>query len=425
MGFQEGLSGLNAASKSLNVIGHNIANANTIGMKASRAEFSELYASSIGIAGGVSSGIGVEVGTVSQQFTQGNITVTGNSLDVAINGNGFFQVQMPNGVTAYTRSGQFKIDKNNNIVTNDGSKLQGLKADPVTGQVLTGSTIGPLVLPSGGEIPAKATSAISATLNLDARAAIATGGPPPAALIPPLETYGTSVVAYDGQGLEVPVNMYFVKTATNKWDVYTKDLTQATTDDVKLASLEFDPANGKLLTTGGITAGTGATLSGNLLTLTGMASPNGTFATLPTLDLSTLTQNGSNFSVGNLTQDGQTSGKLTSITIDESGVVLGTYSNGAQKAAGQIELVNFTNVNGLSPIGAGNWLRTPTSGDPSTRGVPGTGNLGSLRSGALEESNVDLTAELVNMMTAQRSYQANAQTVKTQDQVLQTLVSMR
>jgi len=144
-----------------------------------------------------------------------------------------------------------------------------------------------------------------------------------------------------------------------------------------------------------------------------------------TLDASASTQYGSKFAVNTATQDGQAPGTLTAITIDTSGIVQGTYSNGKSLAAGQIQLATFTNVQGLAPIGSNFWRATPSSGDPSSKGVPGSGNLGALRAGALEDSNVDLTKELVNMMTAQRAYQANAQTIKTQDQVMSTLVNLR
>ena len=177
MSFQQGLSGLNASSQNLDVIGHNIANANTTGMKASRAEFAELYASSLGSSGGISNGIGVEVSTVSQQFTQGNISITNNSLDVAINGNGFFQIELPNGSTAYSRDGAFKLNDDGEIITNSGGHLMGLTA-AADGSIPTGGAIGPLLLPAGGEIPAEVSTKIDLTFNLDTEAAVATGTAP-------------------------------------------------------------------------------------------------------------------------------------------------------------------------------------------------------------------------------------------------------
>ncbi len=407
MSFQQGLSGLNASSQNLDVIGHNIANANTTGMKASRAEFAELYASSLGSAGGISAGIGVEVQTVSQQFTQGNISITGNSLDVAINGNGFFQVELPNGTTAYSRDGAFKLNTEGEIVTNGGAHLMGITA-AADGSIPTGGAVGALSLPDGGEIAAIATTEIDLSFNLDAEAAIATGTAP-SALVPVLATYGTSITAYDGQGVEIPVSVYFTKTGVNTWDVYTS--VDGSTPALTASALTFD--------------GIGNTAAATIGTLTLPSPTNPATTVTANLNVVKATQYGSKFSISNATQDGQAPGTLTAISIDESGVIQGSYSNGKSLAAGQIQLATFTNVQGLAPIGGNYWLSTPSSGDASAKGVPGTGNLGGLRAGALEDSNVDLTKELVNMMTAQRAYQANAQTIKTQDQVMSTLVNLR
>ena len=411
MSFQTGLSGLQASSRNLDVIGNNIANANTTGMKASRTEFGDLVASSIGLLGG-GKGIGVEVLAVSQQFTQGNISMTGNNLDAAINGDGFFQVKLPNNETAYTRDGSFKLDNTGQIVTNGKAKLLGIAADPITGAIPTGGAVVPLKLPAGGEIAAVPTSKITASLNLDARAAVSTGGPPPAILVPPLNTYGMSVTAYDGQGVEIPVSLYFTNTSTattNTWDVYSSSDGGTTT--TKSGTLTFGATGQQKLP---ITA----------LTDVSLKDPLGVTVNVK-LNLDSVTQFGSAFGVTNLTQDGQTSGKLTSVSIDGDGIIQGNYSNGKQIAAGQIQLATFRNVQGLEALGGNNWLKTAASGEPSSTGAPGSGNLGALRSGALEDSNVDLTAELVNMMTAQRSYQANAQTIKTQDQIMTTLVNLK
>ena len=420
MSFQTGLSGLNAASRNLDVIGNNIANANTIGMKSSRAEFADLVASSIGVYGGGGAGIGVEVNNISQQFTQGNITLTGNNLDLAINGDGFFQVELPSGGTAYTRDGSFKLDNTGQIVTNGGANLLGITADPVTGAILTGGKVGPLMLPDGGEIPAQISTKITASLNLDARADIPTGNvqtaTTAATLLPALETYGTSLSVYDAQGVDTPVSLYFTRTQStppaaptyNSWNVYSS---VAGGIPESRGTVTFN-ANGEVATS----------------TLTPVAVPDSLHAggTFPvSIDMSNITQFGSNFGVTKLTQDGQTSGKLTEVTVDGKGIIQGKYSNGKTVAAGQLQLATFTNVQGLEAVGGNNWIKTTASGDPSSLGAPGSGNLGSLRAGALEESNVDLTAELVNMMTAQRAYQANAQTIKTQDQVMSTLVNLR
>ena len=405
MSFQQALSGLNAASRSLDVIGHNIANANTVGMKSSRAEFSEVYASAAGGIGGTNVGLGVEVGTVSQQFSQGSINITGNELDVAINGGGFFQVQTNEGSTAYTRSGNFKLDKEGNLITNNGANLMGYPTD-VKG-VRQSFNAQPLRLPTGTPIPAKPTTKMTTEITLDATATVAASANPPT----PLVKYGTSLTAYDPQGLEVPVGLYFQKTANNTWNVYTS---------VNGA----DPAASTPFQLNFKTDGSLDTTNSPVPPIT-LASPNNPAQTFTaSLDLGKMTQVNSRFAVADLSQDGYTSGQLTGIAIENNGVITATYSNGQTQSAGQVALVNFRNAQGLSPTGAGYWSQTFASGQP-TRGAPGDGTLGQLRSGALEESNVDLTAELVNMMTTQRAYQANAQTIKTQDQVMSTLVNLR
>jgi len=405
MAFQQGLSGLNTASKNLDVIGHNIANANTVGMKSSRAEFAELYASSVNASGGTATGIGVTVAAVTQQFTQGNITATGNEMDVAINGNGFYELTMPNGATTYSRAGMFKLDREGQVVTNDGSRLMGYPTD-AAGNRLSFETQA-LSLPTGGPIPAQQTGNISADFNLDARSPIynATTG------LPPLSAYGTSLVAFDPQGIEVPVSLAFRKVANNQWQVFT---------GVNGA----DPATSTPFTLNFNTDGTLNTATSTIPNLT-LASPNNPALTFTAaMNFDDVTQFGTSFAVNKLTQDGYRPGELTSLKIADNGVITGQYSNGQTRAAGQIALVNFRNSQGLVPTGNGSWQATYASGDP-LRGEPGSGNFGALQSGALEDSNVDLTAELVNMMTAQRAYQANAQTIKTQDQVLSTLLNMR
>jgi flagellar hook protein FlgE len=414
MSFQTGLSGLRASSQNLDVIGNNIANANTAGMKSSRAEFSALVASALGAAGSSGAGIGVQVATVSQQFSQGNINITGNGLDAAINGGGFFQVQVPDGSLAYTRDGSFKLDKDGNIMTNGGAKVLGNKIDAL-GQPIVGDKPTPLTLPTTAPIPAKTTTAIAAEFNLDARAVVASSVTPNT----PLTTYGTSATAYDGQGLPITVSLYLTKTATNTWQVWTNDLTTvppaAPGVPTQLGGdMVFDPLTGKQ----------DATSSWLSAVPIPMSSANGALTPIPTLDLSKVTQFGKNFSVSNLTQDGYTSGEFVGMSIAENGIITARYSNGETQSAGQIALAEFRNVQGLTPTGGNNWVATYASGDP-VQGVPGQGKFGGLRAGALEDSNVDLTGELVNMMVAQRAYQANAQTVKTQDQVLSTLVNLR
>ena len=351
---------------------------------------------------------------------------TGNDLDVAINGAGFFQVSMPDGSTAYSRAGAFKLDRDGNIVTNDGAQLMGYPT--TTDGTRLSFEPEALKLPTSAPIGARQTENITAEMNLDARAAVAATAVPPI----PLTTYGTSLVAYDAQGVEIPVALYFTKTnpgaiagnGTNTWDVFTSvngsDPTLSTPFTLTfLSNGQIDPAS--------ITPAPTLTLiSPNDPTFDPLNPGDASVATNPitvTLNLDNMTQYGTRFAVSDLSQDGYTAGELTGITIEDNGVITARYSNGESQAAGQVALVNFRNVQGLAPVG-GYWIETFASGQP-VRGSPGEGNFGQLRSGALEESNVDLTQELVNMMTAQRTYQANAQTIKTQDQILSTIVNLR
>ena len=426
MSFQQGLSGLNAASKNLDVIGHNIANSNTVGFKASRAEFAEMVASAIGSSGGTNAGIGVEVAAVSQQFTQGNLSITGNSLDVAINGNGFFTLKQPDGTAAYTRSGNFKLDKEGNMITNDNANVMGYPVDPLTG-LRMGTDPVPMVFPTSEPIPAKQTKSITAAFNLDARATDAAGNPTATPPVPatPRATYGTSINVFDSQGVAKPVSLYFQKTATaNTWDVYdTLDDPAALPPVVATAigQITFDN-NGAITGPAAVLPATGFSLP--LTVNPTPPNPNN----LPTysvdVKLDDVTQFGKKFAVSTLSQDGYTSGELTGINIKNNGMIMTRYSNGVTRAEGQLALSSFRNTQGLASVGGNNWVATFESGQPVV-GTATDGNFGSLRSGALEDSNVDLTAELVNMMTAQRAYQANAQTIKTQDQIMSTLVNLR
>jgi flagellar hook protein FlgE len=406
MSFQTGLSGLNAAAKNLDVIGNNIANSNTVGAKASRTEFAAIVASAIGPSGGggAGGGIGVEIGAISQQFSQGTINITGNSLDVAVNGGGFYELQLSDGSSAYTRDGQFKLDASGNMVTNTGANVMGYATDFLGNA--TSTTLSKMAIPTGAPVPAQATSAITAEFNLDARAKVAATAVPPT----PYTTYGTSLNAYDSQGVPVPVQLYFVKSGADNWDIYTGDPAAPTP---KLASITFD-TNGKIV----------PPASPITIPLTSSNSNIGAFNPPPTLDISKATQYGTAFSISNLTQDGYTAGNLTGVAISKSGVITTRYSNGQSQARGQLALADFRNVQGLQPVGQGNWVETIKSGQP-VHGKAAQGNFGDITSGALESSNVDLTAELVAMMTAQRDYQSNAQTIKTQDQVLSTLVNLR
>jgi flagellar hook protein FlgE len=420
MSFQQGLSGLNATSKNLEVIGNNIANANTFGSKIARAEFSDVYAAALNGAGANAIGIGTNLANVSQQFTQGNITTTENPMDLAINGAGFFQVTDGKNPITYTRNGQFKVDREGFLTNNSAQKLMGYIADG-SGTILPGQAV-PLQLPTAGIAPNQTTE-VSLEMNLDSRLGrtLPSSGPQIDFNDPTTYNNATSMTVYDGKGQDVALTYYFQKASTDTWNVYItangSTVGGTSAAPLPVTTVSF-PANGSAPTS---PAGPVA------VNIPGSVNAAGA-ETLPItgllLDLDRATQFGTAFGVTNMQQDGYSPGLLTSIMIETNGVITARYSNGQSKPAGQLEIANFRNPQGLQPMGDNAWASTFSSGDPVV-GVPGDGNLGVLQAGALEESNIDLTGELVNLITAQRVYQANAQTIKTVDQVMQTLVNLR
>lgn len=433
MSFQQGVTGLTAAGRNLEVIGNNVANASTVGAKASRAEFADIYARASG--GSASAGLGVSVTTVAQQFSQGSISSTDNALDVAINGAGFFQLQDANGATVYSRNGQFKVDNDGYVTNNEGLKLLAVPTNLQAGQV-AGSAAA-LKLPTKGIEPDQTTQ-MTLEINLDSRKAVTTGkvdsstGATLAIDYADASTYNnsTSINIYDGQGSTVAMTYFFQKTAENNWNIYAtangKTVGGSTNDPQPIATATF-PAPGTPPTITPYGSSTPAT-DGKLV-VSDSAIGVGTFADSSDtgsieMDFSGLTQFGATFGPTNVSQNGTAPGKLTSISISADGTVVGAYSSGQSQSIARIELSNFRNPQGLTPLGGNMWASTYESGGPIT-GMPGGGNMGQLQSKSLEESNVDLTQELVNMMVAQRIYQANAQTIKTQDSVMQTLVSLR
>jgi flagellar hook protein FlgE len=406
MSFQQGLSGLFAAARNLDVIGNNVANANTVGFKQGGAIFADVYANSLAGGGGSSAGIGVAVTGIQQNFSQGNVSTTSNPLDVAINGGGFFRLDT-NGTVSYSRNGQFHLDKDGFIVNTTGSKATGYGVD-AAGNVLI-SSAGPLQV-SLAQLQATATATSDIGLNLDARETPPTNTP---FNITDPTTYNkaTSMSVYDSLGNPHAFTTYYVKTGANAWDVY--GAMDGTAFPSKIGSLTFN-------TNGSLNAGIPPLPFNISVPLTNGATTPFNF----TLDYPGTTQFGSQFGVNTLQQDGFSSGQLSGFSIGSDGLIQGRYTNGQSRTLGQFMLVNFPNATGLQPIGNNAWTETASSGQP-VPGSPGSGNLGVLQSGAVEESNVDLTAELVDMITAQRVYQANAQTIKTQDQVLNTLVNLR
>jgi flagellar hook protein FlgE len=414
MGFQQGLSGLSAASKSLEAIGNNVANSNTVGFKQSEARFSDVFAASITGGGGSQIGIGTQLSEVAQQFTQGNITTTNNPLDIAINGNGFFRMT-DNGTVTYGRNGQFSLDKNGYIINANGSHLSGYPVD-ANGNLVTGAPQDLQVATAA--LKSKQTSQVTTELNLFAQADLPKTAFDATKIDPTMYNNASSVTVYDSIGVSHVVQLYYVKTTTpGTWDVY------ATCDNQplptpQLGSLTFK-SDGSIDTTATTLPFTGSIDLKALDPTSIAATPLDV-----QFDFKGSTLTGSEFQVTRLGQDGYTSGQLSGFVIGNDGTITGRYSNGQTSALGQIVLAKFQNPNGLQSLGNNVWAESSASGQPMI-GAPGSGGLGALQASAVEDSNVDLTAELVNMITAQRVYQANAQTIKTEDQVMQTLVNLR
>jgi flagellar hook protein FlgE len=426
MAFQQGLSGLNAASKSLEVIGNNVSNAGTAGFKQSHAQFADVYAASLSGGGGSQIGIGTRLARVSQQFTQGNISGTNNPLDMAINGDGFFRMTAGNGDIQYSRNGQFQLNKDGFIENANGSLLTGYGLAP-NGQISNGAPEALQI--STADLTPTPTSTYDLVLNLDSRT-------PPlvSANFNPNDpmTYHKSVPVpiYDSLGNAHLLQTYYVNKgpaaagAGNSWDVYAMvTLNDGSTVPIGTPptppQVTQDPVGTLTFTTGGtpVTA----------------PPPPAIAVTFPvpgaaamTIDIrhGATTQFGSPMSVNSQAQNGYTSGSLTGFSVAGDGKLVGRYSNGKANVLGQVALVDFANPNGLQAIGNNAFIATSDSGVPLIS-TPGSSGLGALQASAIEESNVDLTAELVNMITAQRIYQANAQTIKTEDQIMQTLVNLR
>lgn len=416
MSFQHGLSGLSAASTNLDVIGNNVANANTVGFKQSQAQFTDIFANSLGGSGSSQVGIGARVSTIAQSFTQGNISPTSNPLDIAINGQGFYRMD-EGGVISYSRNGQFHVDGNGFLTNTNGANLTGYTAD-ANGNIDASKPTSLRLTTS--DLTPQATSTFELGVNLKS-------GVDPAAIttfnVNDDDTFNwqTSGKIVDSLGNEHLLATYFQKSDANKWNVYAtidgKVDANGAPEGVTLSSqaLEFDGTGALILPIAPISVSVDwATIDSTL----GADSPMDF-----SFDLTTVTQYGSDFGINSIFQDGFTSGRLAGFTTAADGVIQGSYTNGQTRTLGQIVLANFVNPQGLNPIGDGRWVETPNSGQPVV-GPPKTGTLGALQASAVEDANVDLTTELVKMITAQRMYQANAKSIETQDAVLQTLVNL-
>ena len=413
MSFGIGLSGMKAAKQDLEVVSNNIANSNTVGFKSSRSEFADLYASSL--SSGNSKAAGVKVANISQLFSQGNLTYTNNALDLAISGNGFF-VLNDNGQQAYTRAGYFSLNSENYLVNNQGLKLQGFAAD-ANGNILTGTRQDLQV--SASDMQAQASSELVGQLNLDARNDVAVGAFDPNDPASYNSTMAFNV--YDSQGNPHILSLYFSKTTDNDWNINyqidSQHIDSGSIGGVPI-TLPGSPAESNLAFNSD-----GTLASGGTIQLTGIDIGGGVNPLDLEIDLSNITQLGTEFSVNQALQNGYPAGKLTGIEVDESGALRALYSNGQTRVQGQLILASFANEGGLNPIGDSLWRNSFASGAP-LYGLAGAGTLGALQAGALEQSNVDLSIELVRLIEAQRNYQANAKTIETSNNLTQTLLNI-
>lgn len=449
MSFNIALSGLAAAQKDLDSTANNIANVNTTGFKESRAEFADVYAGSIFTSSRTKVGDGASTSMIAQQFSQGSLKFTNNSLDIAISGDGFFAMtpDLAARDMSFTRAGAFKLSKENFIVDNNGNYLQGYAVDPTSGSTtsVSLSTTQPIQIPSTAGAP-RSTSNVYMTMNLDSRVVV------PTAVFNPTDktsfNSSTSTTIYDSLGEPHILTLYFRKTG-------------AATDNDWLVYGQLDNNNAiPPTTTGAVTAGVGHVFqlpAGNVLNFDSSGKPVGTLPNLqlpagpgtglndPTLpylkngatfispvtvlfrdesNTKLPTQYASKFEVGSLSQDGTTVGRLTGIDIDAAGRVMASYSNGNQTYLSQITMVKFANPQGLTQVGNTSWKASLRSGDPLA-GEANTGTYGSINSSALEQSNVNLTNELVDLIAAQRNFQANSRALEVNSTLQQTVLQIR
>ena len=415
MAFGTALTGLNAASEALNVTGNNIANAGTSGFKKSRAEFGDIYSQAYGGIANQAVGNGVQLQDVAQQFGQGTMNNTGNSLDLALSGNGFF-VFSDNGSQVFSRAGALQVNQNGYVVNSQGQLLQVYSPITATGSTPTFNqgSLSDLKLTTGLGAP-QATTTVDAQLNLNAQATnLGTG------TITPTDTssytYSTPVTVYDSLGASHTATMYFRKESTSTTSPQTT--TWSTLMQVDGNTVTSTPSTLTFDSSGNLTSPTNGQIAVGPYTPTNGAAPMNF-----TLDLTGTTMYGNTSTVNGLTQDGYTTGSLSGINVSSTGVVSARYTNGQSQALGQVALANFTNPQGLQPIGNTAWAQTFSSGTPAF-GVAGSGTFGQIQSGSLENSNVNLSNQLVDLITEQRNYQANAKVITTANAITQTIIQM-
>ncbi|HTV97440.1 MAG TPA: flagellar hook protein FlgE [Steroidobacteraceae bacterium] len=402
--FSIALSGLTAANSALDITSNNIANADTTGFKNSQAEFGTVFDSGAVNLNTSTGGEGVQLVTSAQQFTQGDITTTSSPLDMAISGNGFFTLNSPSGYV-YTRNGEFQEDQNGNVVSATGQFLQVYP--PLTNGGFNTGALQNLNLDTAQSAPV-ATSTGDVILNLPSNDTAPTVAPFDPTN-PDTYSQSTSTTVYDSLGNSYPATFYFTQTATpGTWDV---NMTVNGTQVGAAQTMTFS-------STGALTT----PANGNV-TFAGFDPTDGAAPMSMTFNFSNTTQYGTQFGVSSITQNGYTTGQLSTVSVSSSGVVSAVYTNGRSTDLGQLAIANFPNPQGLQQLSDTEWAQTFSSGTV-VQGTAGSAGFGTVQASALEDSNVDLTTELVNMITEQRAFQANAQVITTADQMSQTVIGI-
>lgn len=419
--FNIGVSGLSAMGTGLGIISDNIANAGTTGFKSSRAEFQDVLAQSLkGIDGGDQLGAGVKLGHVKALYTQGDIARTESITDLAINGNGFFQIEAPFGY-GYSRDGSMNFDKNGFLVNGDGYKVQGFQVSEegkITNQV------GPIKL-GNTNIPAVATGKIDISMNLDTRVNVKQFNPQE-----PEDTsnFSHSVTVYDNVGTARLITIYYNKAANNNWEYHVmadgKDAVGG--ESGKMVEM----ANGQLIfndkgvlqqeveSSNSFNFNKGAAQGQKIKFSWGESISEGGTG----LDAST--QYGSESSIARHTQDGITAATLSSLSFNDDGILTAVYDNGESRNLASIAIAKFENNEGLFKVGKNLFKESRKSGQP-TMGRPGEQGRGEILSKSIELSNVDIATEFVELMKTQRNFSANAKTLQTSDEMLQEVLSIK
>jgi flagellar hook protein FlgE len=411
--FSTALSGLEADSGAIDVIGNDLANLNTTGYKANEIEFSELISQQLGVSSN-SSQIGLGVSPVESfaNYTQGTLQSTGGATDAAIQGDGFFVVQGPNNQTDYTRDGSFQISANGELVTAAGDAVQGWTA--TNGVVNANGAVGNISVPLGATVPASATTSMDLALNLDAQAG--TTGPG--------SVFSAPIQVFDSQGESHSLTATFTKTAANSWTyaltIPAADLTAGGTTSLATGTMSFD-ANGNL-TSPAIAS------DPQVVQITGLADGAANMSINwslynPTTGTSNITQLAESSGVGSTTQNGFAAGQVSNVSLQNGGLLIASYSNGQKATIGQLAVASISNPDSLITAG-NNYLQTSATTSTPSVGTANSGARGQIIAGAIESSTVDIAQEFTSLLSFERSYQANSRVITVSDQLMQATVGL-